>query len=96
MRLPELDFSRHVLQGQESKLRVIEVDKDDLIDLPEIVDQIAERPEKFIVFCDDLSFDAGEGGYKALKKALFLSYTVWFLKALANVGLGLLGASFLS
>src|SRR5258706_2675488 len=51
-------------------LRVIEVDKDDLIDLPYIVDQIAERPEKFIIFCDDLSFDAGEGGYKALKVIL--------------------------
>ena len=52
------------------KLRVIEVDKDDLIDLPDIVDLIAERPEKFIIFCDDLSFDAGEGGYKALKVIL--------------------------
>jgi predicted AAA+ superfamily ATPase len=51
-------------------LRVIEVDKDDLVDLPEIVDLIAERPEKFIVFCDDLSFDAGEAGYKALKVIL--------------------------
>jgi len=54
----------------KQKLRVIEVDKDDLIDLPEIVDLIAERPEKFIVFCDDLSFDAGESGYKALKVIL--------------------------
>jgi predicted AAA+ superfamily ATPase len=52
------------------RLRVIEVDKDDLIDLPDIVDLIAERPEKFIIFCDDLSFDAGEGGYKALKVIL--------------------------
>ena len=41
-------------------LRVIEVDKDDLIDLPDIVDAIAGRPEKFIIFCDDLSFEAGE------------------------------------
>jgi predicted AAA+ superfamily ATPase len=49
---------------------VIEVDKDDLIDLPDIVDLIAERPEMFIIFCDDLSFDAGEGGYKALKVIL--------------------------
>jgi predicted AAA+ superfamily ATPase len=54
----------------KQQLRVIEVDKDDLIDLPEIVDLIAERPEKFIIFCDDLSFDAGEGGYKALKVIL--------------------------
>ena len=51
-------------------LRVIEVDKDDLVDLPDIVDLISERPEKFIVFCDDLSFDAGEAGYKALKVIL--------------------------
>jgi len=51
-------------------LRVIEVDKDDLIDLPDIVDTIAGRPEKFIVFCDDLSFDQGEAGYKSLKVIL--------------------------
>lgn len=51
-------------------LRVIEVDKDDLIDLLDIVDLIAARPEKFIIFCDDLSFDAGEAGYKALKVIL--------------------------
>ena len=51
-------------------LRVIEVDKDDLIDLPDIVDAIAGRPEKFIIFCDDLSFDQGEAGYKALKVIL--------------------------
>ena len=51
-------------------LRVVEVDKDDLIDLLDIVDLLSPRPEKFIVFCDDLSFDAGEGGYKALKVIL--------------------------
>jgi len=51
-------------------LRLIEVDKDDLADLAEIVELIADRPEKFIVFCDDLSFEAGERGYKALKVAL--------------------------
>jgi predicted AAA+ superfamily ATPase len=51
-------------------LRLIEVDKTDLIDLPDIVDVVAQRPEKFIVFCDDLSFDEGEPGYKALKSAL--------------------------
>ncbi|MGI4847510.1 MAG: ATP-binding protein, partial [Janthinobacterium lividum] len=51
-------------------LRLIEVDKDDLIDLPDIVDLVAERPEKFIIFCDDLSFEEGESGYKALKAAL--------------------------
>lgn len=51
-------------------LRLIEVDKADLIDLPDIVDLVAERPERFIVFCDDLSFDEGEPGYKALKSML--------------------------
>ena len=51
-------------------LRLIEVDKADLVDLPDIVDLVAERPEKFIVFCDDLSFDEGEPGYKALKSIL--------------------------
>ena len=51
-------------------LRLIEVDKADLVDLPDIVDQVAERPERFIIYCDDLSFDEGEPGYKALKSML--------------------------
>ena len=51
-------------------LRLIEVDKADLVDLPDIVERVAQRPEKFIVFCDDLSFDEGEPGYKALKSVL--------------------------
>ncbi len=51
-------------------LRLIEVDKTDLVDLPDIVDLINERPERFIVFCDDLSFEEGEAGYKALKSTL--------------------------
>jgi uncharacterized protein len=51
-------------------LRLIEVDKADLVDLTDIVDRIAERPERFIIFCDDLSFDEGEPGYKALKSVL--------------------------
>jgi predicted AAA+ superfamily ATPase len=51
-------------------LRLIEVDKDDLHDLGDITDLIAQRPERFIVFCDDLSFEEGESGYKALKVAL--------------------------
>jgi predicted AAA+ superfamily ATPase len=51
-------------------LRLIEVDKDDLGDLPDIVDLVAGLPERFIIFCDDLSFEEGEGGYKALKVAL--------------------------
>lgn len=51
-------------------LRLIEVDKADLTDLPDIVDVVSARPEKFIVFCDDLSFEEGEPGYKALKSIL--------------------------
>ena len=51
-------------------LRLIEVEKQDLIDLPDIVDLIARRPERFIVYCDDLSFEADEPAYKALKVVL--------------------------
>ena len=51
-------------------LRLIEIDKDDLRDLADIVRITARRPERFILFCDDLSFELGEGGYKALKAAL--------------------------
>lgn len=54
----------------EQGLRLIEVDKAELVDLPDIVDLVALRPEKFIIFCDDLSFDDGEPGYKALKSVL--------------------------
>jgi predicted AAA+ superfamily ATPase len=51
-------------------LRLIEVDKADLVDLPDLIDLVDGRPERFIVFCDDLSFDEGEPGYKALKSVL--------------------------
>lgn len=51
-------------------LRLIEMDKADLTDLPDIVDVVCDRSEKFIVFCDDLSFEDGEPGYKALKSIL--------------------------
>ena len=51
-------------------LRLIEVDKRDLVDLPDIVDCVGDRSERFIVFCDDLSFEEGESSYKALKAAL--------------------------
>lgn len=59
-------FNRYRAKG----LRLIEVDKNDLIDLADIVDLIGGRPERFILFCDDLSFEASESGYKALKAAL--------------------------
>lgn len=51
-------------------LRLIEVEKHHLIDLPDIVEKIFQRPERFILFCDDLSFESGEPGYKALKVVL--------------------------
>lgn len=51
-------------------LRLIEVDKADMVDLPDLVEVVSQRPEKFIVFCDDLSFEEGEPGYKALKSIL--------------------------
>jgi predicted AAA+ superfamily ATPase len=57
-------------QFADQGLRLIEVDKSDLADLPDIVDLVAARPERFVIFCDDLSFEEGEAGYKALKVAL--------------------------
>jgi predicted AAA+ superfamily ATPase len=51
-------------------LRLIEVDKRDLVDLPDIVDLVADRKERFVIFCDDLSFEASDAGYKSLKVAL--------------------------
>lgn len=51
-------------------LRLIEVEKEHLVDLPDIVERVASRPERFVVFCDDLSFDEGDAAYKALKVAL--------------------------
>ncbi len=54
----------------DAGLRLIEVDKADLADLSDIVDMVAARPERYIVFCDDLSFEEGEAGYKALKSVL--------------------------
>lgn len=51
-------------------LRLIEVDKADLLFLQDVVDLVSQRPERFVVFCDDLSFEEGEAGYKALKSVL--------------------------
>ena len=59
-------LNRYALRG----LRLIEVEKHDLVDLPEIVDRIYQRPERFVLYCDDLSFEADEPGYKALKVVL--------------------------
>lgn len=51
-------------------LRLIEVDKQDLMDLPELTEPLAQRPQRFLLYCDDLSFEADESGYKALKAML--------------------------
>lgn len=59
-------WNKFVDQG----LKIIEVDKTDLIQLADIVDLVSQRPEKFIIFCDDMSFEEGETSYKALKSAL--------------------------
>ena len=57
-------------QFSNKGLRLIEVEKSHLVDLPDIVEMVSGRPEKFILFCDDLSFDEGESSYKALKTVL--------------------------
>lgn len=54
----------------EQGLRLIEVDKSDLLTLPYLLQLLCERPEKFILYCDDLSFEAGDETYKALKTVL--------------------------
>src|SRR5262249_9821127 len=59
-------LNRYAAKG----LRLIEVEKQDLVDLADIVDRIAERPARFIIYCDDLSFEADESGFKALKVVL--------------------------
>jgi hypothetical protein len=57
---------RYAKQG----LRLVEVDRADLVDLPEIADLVVNRKERFIIFSDDLSFEANDPGYKALKSVL--------------------------
>lgn len=59
-------LTEHAAEG----LRVIEVEPHDLVDLPDIVAGLRDRPERFIVFCDDLSFEADDASYKALKAIL--------------------------
>jgi predicted AAA+ superfamily ATPase len=59
-------LNKYAKQG----LRLIEVEKNDLVDLPYIVDLVAPRKERFILFCDDLTFHGAEEGYIALKVAL--------------------------
>jgi uncharacterized protein len=59
-------LARYAARG----LRLVEVDKADLVDLPDIAERIAAESYRYVVFCDDLTFDAGEAGYKALKVML--------------------------
>ncbi len=59
-----------VNQYRGDGLRVLEVDKNDLIDLPDVVEGIQNRPERFVLFCDDLSFESDDSSYKALKATL--------------------------
>jgi predicted AAA+ superfamily ATPase len=59
-----------VNEYHDDGLRVLEVDKNDLIDLPDVVEGIQNRPERFLLFCDDLSFEADDSSYKALKAIL--------------------------
>jgi predicted AAA+ superfamily ATPase len=58
----------HAYAGQG--LRIVQVDKDDLVSLPDIVDEVKAQPFKFVVFSDDLSFESGDPSYKVLKSAL--------------------------
>ena len=59
-----------VNEYKDDGLRVLEVDKNDLIDLPDVVEGIQDRPERFLLFCDDLSFESDDSSYKALKAIL--------------------------
>lgn len=54
----------------EDGLRLIEIERDDLADLPRVVEQLAGLPQRFVLFCDDLSFESGEGDYRVLKSVL--------------------------
>ncbi len=51
-------------------LRLIEIERDHLADLPRVVEQLAGLQHAFVLFCDDLSFEAGEGDYRVLKSVL--------------------------
>ena len=57
-------------QHAQAGLRLIEIERDHLADLPRVVEQLLKLPQRFILFCDDLSFEAGEGDYRVLKSVL--------------------------
>lgn len=54
----------------ERGLRIVELHRADLLDLPDVLEQLQRAPQRFLIFCDDLSFDAGDPGYRELKAAL--------------------------
>ena len=60
----------HADASQDGGLKLIEIHREDIGTLPRLLDRLAERPERFILFCDDLSFDHGDGSYKSLKAVL--------------------------
>jgi len=51
-------------------LRLVQLQRHDLLDLPEIMERLWDRPEKYILFCDDLAFEADDAEYKELKALL--------------------------
>jgi uncharacterized protein len=56
--------------GVEGRLKLVEIHREDIESLPTLMGILRDAPQKFIVFCDDLSFDAGDASYKSLKAAL--------------------------
>ena len=54
----------------DAGLRLIEIERDHLADLPRVVEALAGLPQRFVLFCDDLSFESGEGDYRVLKSVL--------------------------
>lgn len=54
----------------DAGLRLIEIDKQQLTDLPDLLNSLADEPYRFLLFCDDLSFEPSDASYKAIKSAL--------------------------
>ncbi len=61
-------INRH--KGVEGRLKLVEIHREDIEGLPALMILLRDAPFRFIVFCDDLSFDAGDASYKSLKAAL--------------------------
>ena len=65
-----LVFRALLAEHARDGLRLIEIERDHLADLPRVVEQLQKLPQRFVLFCDDLSFEAGEGDYRVLKSVL--------------------------